>query len=213
VRPAFDKVFHDAYYSPDRRKETTTMNGRRLLTFSLLATALVLGGCTKKNGGGADSALLGQNNGTVAGIKWGVPSRWLAQGERPMRAATYGVPAAEGDSEGGECAVFYFGNDQGGTIDANIDRWVGQFEQASAPVRGTKDVNGMKVTTVEIAGSYLAPSGPMMMPSGKKDNFKLLGAIIQGPEGSVFFKFTGPAKTIDASAAEFDAMIGSIRKQ
>ncbi|MGA9120272.1 MAG: hypothetical protein WB699_12990, partial [Bacteroidota bacterium] len=63
------------------------------------------------------------------------------------------------------------------------------------------------------AGSYLAPSGPMMMPSGKKDNFKLLGAIVEGAEGSVFFKFTGPAKTIDTSTPEFNAMIESIRKQ
>ncbi len=189
------------------------MNRRSVLAIIVITAAMVIVGCNKKNAGGANSALLGQSSGSVAGLTWGVPSAWLAQGQRPMRAATYGVPAAEGDTEGGECAVFYFGNDQGGTVDANIDRWVGQFEQAAAPTRGTKEVNGMKVTTVEIAGSYLAPSGPMMMPSGKKDNFKLLGAIVEGAEGSVFFKFTGPAKTIDTSTPEFNAMIESIRKQ
>jgi hypothetical protein len=129
-----------------------------------------------------------------------------------MRAATYAIPAAQGDSDAAECAVFYFGNDQGGTVDANIDRWVGQFEQAGAPDRGTKDVGGMKVTAVSITGSYLAPSGPMMMPTGKKDNYKLLGAIVEGPQGSVFFKLTGPVKTVDASSGEFDALINSIQK-
>ena len=179
----------------------------------LFLAAIVAAGCGKKSESGYNSALLGQNGGSVAGLKWGVPTRWLVEGQRPMRAATYNVPAAEGDSENAECAVFYFGNDQGGTIDANIDRWVGQFEQASAPDRGTKDVNGMKVTTVGIAGAYLAPSGPMMMPTGKKDNFKLLGAIVQGPQGSVFFKLTGPKKSVDASSSEFDALIGSIHKE
>ncbi len=189
------------------------MNRRILTPALILAVALVLAGCSKKSDSGYNSALLGQNNGTVAGLKWGVPNRWLVEGQRPMRAATYNVPASEGDSEAAECAVFYFGNDQGGTIDANIDRWVGQFEQASAPDRGSKDVSGMKVTTVAISGTYLAPSGPMMMPTGKKDNYKLLGAIIQGPQGSVFFKLTGPMKSVDASSAEFDALIGSIRKE
>ncbi len=188
------------------------MNKRTITPALLLAAVIVFSGCSKKSDSGYNSALLGQNNGTVAGLKWGVPSRWLVEGQRPMRAATYTVPASEGDSEGAECAVFYFGNDQGGTIDANIDRWVGQFEQASAPNRGSKDVNGMKVTTVAIAGTYLAPSGPMMMPTGKKDNYKLMGAIVEGPQGSVFYKLTGPSKTVEASSAEFDALIGSIRK-
>jgi len=38
----------------------------------------------------------------------------------------------------------------------------------------------------------------------------LLGAIVEGPHGSVFFKLTGPAKTIEAVSAEFDAMIHSL---
>jgi hypothetical protein len=129
-----------------------------------------------------------------------------------MRAATYAIPPAEGDTEQGECAVFYFGNDQGGSVDANIDRWHGQFEGAGAPSRSTKDIGGMPVTFVAIAGAYLAPSGPMMMSSGKKENYRLMGAIVSGPQGSVFFKCTGPAKTIAAAQAEFDAMIGSMTK-
>src|SRR3989442_5734028 len=43
------------------------------------------------------------------GIEWTPPSRWTAQSERPMRLATYLVPAAPGDREGAEGAVFYFG--------------------------------------------------------------------------------------------------------
>jgi hypothetical protein len=52
----------------------------------------------------------------------------------------------------------------------------------------------------------------MMMSSGKKENYRLLGAIVAGPQGSVFFKFTGPAKTVAAAQPEFDALIASMTK-
>jgi len=171
-------------------------------------------GCTKKQPEqtAGDSASLGSGSGSVAGIKWSVPKRWNTQGERPMRIATYSVPPSEGDTEQGECAVFYFGNDQGGGVDANIDRWISQFETTGIPGRALKELAGMKITLVQIAGTYLSPGGPMMQSTGKKENYRLLGAIVEGPQGSVFFKFTGPAKTVGAGEGVFNAMVESIAK-
>lgn len=185
-----------------------------------VAVVLVLGmfpsaGCTKKSSGQAagNAASLGSGSGTVAGLKWSVPKRWTAQGERPMRIATYSIPQAEGDTDQGECAVFYFGNDQGGGVDANIERWISQFETTGIPGRAQKEVDGgMKVTLVQITGTFLSPGGPMMQSTGKKDNYRLMGAIVEGPQGSVFFKFTGPAKTVGAAEGEFNALVESITK-
>ena len=59
----------------------------------------------------------------VAGIEWTAPAGWAAKGESPMRAASYTIPPAAGDSEGGECVVYYFGAGQGGGVEANIKRW------------------------------------------------------------------------------------------
>ncbi|HUI10399.1 MAG TPA: hypothetical protein VL221_08730 [Bacteroidota bacterium] len=177
--------------------------------------ALPLAGCSKKQSAdipGANMASLGSSTGVTAGIRWSIPKRWTDEGTRPMRVATYGVSASEGDPEGGECAVFYFGSNQGGTVDQNIDRWVTQFETTGMPIRATKSIGGMNVTLVQIAGAYLAPSGPQMQSTGKKENFRLLGAIVEGPEGMVFFKFTGPAKTIGEAEGEFNAMIASLAK-
>ena len=188
------------------------MNWRSMTVIAAGALMLVAGGCAKKQASVPQGELLGQETGTAAGVKWSVPKRWSLQGQRPMRAATYTIPVGEGDAEVGECAVFYFGPDQGGSVEANIDRWASQFEQPKISDHGSKDVNGMKVVTVQIMGTYLAPSGPMMEPSGKKDNFILRGAIVVGPQGPVFFKSTGPAKTMEASAGEFNAMIGSIAR-
>ena len=146
------------------------------------------------------------------GLKWTVPARWTAQGERPMRLATYSVPRAKSDPEDGECAVFYFGPNQGGGVEANIDRWVGQFENPSTPLRTTQTVHGLTIARVKMHGAYLAPGGPNMESQGKKPDYLLLGAIVTGPKGAVFFKFTGPAKTVEAAAAEFDRMLGTVKK-
>jgi hypothetical protein len=150
---------------------------------------------------------------SVAGMVWSRPQRWEKAANRPMRAATYNIPASEGDAEGGECAVFYFGTGQGGDVNLNIERWAAQFEPAEQVVKTTQQVAGMKVTRVQIDGAYLAPAGPMMQSQGKKENYRLLGAIVEAPEGSVFFKCTGPANTISTATPEFDAMVSSAAKE
>ena len=156
--------------------------------------------------------------GTAGGLKWTEPPSWKAQPERPMRAATYTVPRAAGDAEDGECAVFYFGPGQGGGVEANLKRWIGQFE---APGGGPADklaktskatVNGLAVTRIDLTGTYKASGGPMMQPGPAKPGYRLLGAIVEGPQGAVFFKLTAPAKTAAAQAAAFDKMIQSVSK-
>lgn len=187
---------------------------RRTTLVLVCGAFLLLGsGCARKQQNTPGMELLGEKRGSVAGVTWSVPGRWTEQGQRQMRVATYTIPAAEGDAEGAECAVFYFGSDQGGGVAENIDRWVQQFESPRVNDDGTKTPDAGKVTLVKISGTYTAPSGPMMMSTGKKENYELLGAILEGPQGMVFFKFTGPQKTVDAAHAEFTAMIESLSKQ
>jgi hypothetical protein len=149
----------------------------------------------------------------VAGVQWSYPDTWTRDTGRPMRVVTYTIPAAEGDAEAGECGVFYFGEQQGGDIDGNIQRWGAQFEGATQAEKTTSSVDGMNLTTVRISGTFLAPAGPMMQSQGKKENYRLLGAIIEAPGGMVFFKCTGPAKTIDAAQPVFLSMINSAKKK
>ena len=146
-----------------------------------------------------------------AGIKWTVPSNWKAEAQRPMRLATYTIPAAAGDADPGECGVYYFGQGQGGSVQANMDRWIGQFQSKEAPKRGERTVHGMKVTTLDVTGAYSGMGGPMAKSGAPpKSNYRLLGAIVEGPQGSVFFKFTGPAKTVAQGQATFDRLLASL---
>ena len=149
---------------------------------------------------------------TAGGIEWKVPARWTTGAGSAMRVATYAIPAAKG-AEPGECAVFFFGPGQGGSIDANVERWSKQFEGTPRPERTAATAAGLRVTRVQLAGTYLAPGGPMMQSTGKRAGTRLLGAIVEAPEGNVFFKLTGPAATVAASQPELDALVASIRKK
>lgn len=164
-------------------------------------------------GESATVPLAREESARAGGVRWSYPSRWVKRPAGAMRAATYAVPAAGGDAEGGECAVFYFGSQQGGDVEGNIRRWVAQFEKPTPPARSTLRVHGLTITRVQIAGTYLAPSGPMMASTGRREHYKMLGAIVEAPEGMVFFKTTGPARTVDQSEKEFDAMLASIAKE
>jgi hypothetical protein len=134
-----------------------------------------------------------------------------------MRAATYLVPASSGDKDNGECGVYYFGQGQGGSVQANLDRWIGQFLQADgkpspkAAKTSSETVHGLKVTTVDVSGAYTGMGGPMAGAGPAKPGYRLLGAIAEGPQGSLFFKFTGPAKTVAANQAAFHKMIQSLQ--
>lgn len=139
------------------------------------------------------------------GIHWDVPKSWEKGPAKMMRYATY-LP------KGAECAVFYFGPGQGGAVDDNIDRWVSQFENAPNPKREVSTIAGMRVTRVHIEGTYLSP-GADMQSQGKLPGYQMLGAIIDGPQGMVFFKLTGPKAAVASASKDFDAMLASLHAQ
>src|SRR5262245_469130 len=126
----------------------------------------------------------------AGGLSWKAPTEWTVEASAsPMRVGTYRFPASAGDPEPGEAAVFLFGAGQGGSVDANVERWNGQFTPetgAAKPARKTETVNGIQVTRVSTEGTY--SSGMPGGPRTSKPGFALLGAIAEGPGGNVFFK-------------------------
>jgi hypothetical protein len=143
---------------------------------------------------------------------WTDPPSWRrGMPKSAMRAAEYAVPRAAGDSEDGECVVYHFGTGQGGGVDENLTRWKGQFPDSTDAKTVTKQVSGMKVTRLELSGTY---GGGMPAPgqpaAGPKPHQRMIAAIVEAPAGSWFFKLTGPDATVKAAAAAFDAMIASL---
>jgi hypothetical protein len=152
---------------------------------------------------------------SVAGLKWTPPAGWKSSGATSMRAATYPVAPVPSDREGAECAVYFFGLGQGGSIQANIDRWEGQFKAPGGKPASAKvakiNIHGLPVTTIDVSGEYSGMPGPAAPPVSVSD-YRLLGAIIEGPGGNVFIKFTGPAKTMAANQSKFQQLLASFEK-
>jgi hypothetical protein len=153
---------------------------------------------------------------SVAGLKWTPPVGWKSSGSTTMRAATYPVAPVQGDQEGAECAVYFFGPGQGGSIQANIERWEGQFTTAGgkpAPAKVAKiTIHGMPVTTIDVSGEYSGMAGPTATTPIHVSGYRLLGAIVESPSGNVFVKFTGSARTMAANQAKFQQLLDSFEK-
>jgi hypothetical protein len=153
---------------------------------------------------------------SAGGLRWTMPGGWKAEPERPMRAATYTVPAAQGDKEPGECAVFFFGRGQGGTVQDNIDRWRGQIVGADGKPAVAKidkgQARGLTLTRIDSSGSYTGLGGPMATSARAVPGYRLLGAVVEGPGGNnVFVKFTGPARTVAANQKQFEQLLSSFQ--
>lgn len=107
----------------------------------------------------------------------------------------------------------------GGSIEANIDRWFGQFGQPDGSA--TKDraaikkltIAGCKVTLVDVSGTFRdMPGGPFA--GGKtveRPSYRMLAAIVETPsQGNYFLKFYGPSVTVGAYVDGFQTMVEGI---
>jgi hypothetical protein len=145
------------------------------------------------------------------GVEWQTPARWVEEPASGMRLATYAIPASSGAGEGARCAVYYFGPGQGGGRDDNIERWIGEFENPGKPSRRDFQVRGLEVAQVGVTGTYMAHAAPSDGAAGSAPGWMLLGAVVEGPHGALFFKLTGPAASAASAAKEFDALLASLR--
>ena len=155
----------------------------------------------------------------AAGLTFTAPNGWKPVAtSSSMRVAQFTVPRASGDAQDGELVVYYFGG-SGGTVEANIERWVGQMQQpdgrpsTAVMKRQSRTVNAMKVMLVDVSGTYVAEVTPGSPQRHNSPNFHLRAAVIETSNGPYFIKLTGPAKTIAASEKSFEAFLSSLKFQ
>ena len=70
----------------------------------------------------------------------------------------------------------------------------------------TITVNGLKVTTVDVTGTYTAQMSPGSETRHNDANYRLRAAVIETAKGNYFVKLVGPAKTVgrwEQSFADF----------
>lgn len=103
----------------------------------------------------------------------------------------------------------------GGGVEANVERWVGQFRtpagEAPEPKIEELEVAELPVHLVTLEGVFLDQRGPFA-PATRREDFQMLGAIVDLPGGAdLFLKLTAPAKTASAAAKGFRRMVESLR--
>lgn len=157
----------------------------------------------------------------LAGVTWKAPAplEW-SEPKKPMRQAEYTVAGA-GKAEAATLTVHHFPG-MGGTVQENVDRWVGQFEAPGGAPKTAKrtkankgpnvvkrTIRGLPVTTVDMRGAYGGMRIPGRPAAPPKPDQRLLGAIVEAPQGLVFFKLTGPAATVGGAADAFEELVSS----
>ena len=145
----------------------------------------------------------------AGGLRFPLAKGWtLKKAPRTMSAG--GMTYKTDDNEKGLDADFYhFGKGQGGSVAANIARWKGQFQGKPKEVETAKLAEG-KIEFLHLEGTFL--SGP---PFGKKTPLKdhaMLAAMLQGKDGPVFVKMTGPKQHVAKTSAAFKALVESAFK-
>ena len=146
-----------------------------------------------------------QSNSQATGeLRYKAPDGWVKeQTTSSMRVAQYKLPKTEGDPEDALLVLYFFGPTQGGAVQANIDRWISQMQQPDGSASKdkarteTSTVNGLKITSVDVSGTYTAEMAPGTPGQRNDANYRMRAAVVETPKGNYFLKIVGPAKTMD----------------
>jgi len=147
----------------------------------------------------------------AAGLRFVLPPSF--ESEPPASPMRLAQAVIAGDAGPAELALFHFGAGQGGSVEANFERWTSQVERAPGspgPQRGSFSAGELEVEWIEAAGTML-PSGMGPGPKTPQPGYRLLGAVVEGDGGPWFFKVTGPDATVAAAREPFLAMLRGVR--
>jgi hypothetical protein len=127
----------------------------------------------------------------------------------------FAIGASKGDPADGRLTVM----GAGGGVQANVERWYGQFTQPDGG--STKErakvkkihVGGQDVTLVDISGTFRDQPGPVA-PVVERPKYRMLAAIIETKSlGDYFIKFYGPQRTVTDNEKAFLEMIDSLESK
>lgn len=143
-------------------------------------------------------------------FKFNAPSSWEKKTPKSnMLEAEFSVPKTnEQDPANGRITFMA----AGGSIKANLDRWMGQFKNADGSAiadvePSVFEVDGKKVHLLDLRGTFADSMRGPMGPKTNRENYRMLGTIVENEGGLYFIKFYGPKPIVDANADEFQSML------
>ena len=143
---------------------------------------------------------------TVAGVKYSVPADWE---EQPRKSdyvlGEFSIPGAGG-------AARLTLSSAGGGIEANVERWRGQFNRGPSdpePKESEITFDGQPATLVELAGTY----SDMFGGGAPSKSWRMLGVALPLGTTNYFVKLTGPAATVTPRRDEFLKFVESAKME
>ena len=118
-----------------------------------------------------------------------------------MRKAQFRLPRAGKDTADASLVVYHFGA-QAGSLQANLDRWCGQFVQpdgkpsSEAMKSSQHDVNGIPVHEIDLSGTYVAETAPGSGEHVHEEGWRMLAAVFEAKDGPYYAKLVGPSATV-----------------
>jgi hypothetical protein len=154
----------------------------------------------------------------VGDLKFTIPAKWkIEMVESPARGGQWRVPPLRPDGEGGEVVAFYFGPGIGGSAKENIEAWIGTMFNAEGHPAAAEikqhEMGGLKISQVVLFGTYNQVVSLPGVPPVPNSNYGLLGAVIENPQGNIYWRFTGPETLITANLPLFNKVIDSVKPQ
>ena len=136
-------------------------------------------------------------------ITLNVPTTWKqSPASNNLRTAQFAIPKVEGDRDDAELVVYFFGG-AGGGVNANLERWSGQFQPGGKKQKIYKGESKQgEYYLLDITGVYNKPIGP---PINRQTNptpgYQMLAVVLMVKDkGNYFLKLTGPQKTVAAAS-------------
>jgi len=147
----------------------------------------------------------------IGNLQGVVPDAWMRENpSNSMRLAQFNI-----SDKSKRCELIVFSG-IGGSVDANLNRWLGQFLDSDkkrmtdySTVRNEK-IHELEITFAYTAGIYLKSGMGNRGPTVEKPNYGLLAAIVRATNETYYFKCTGPKKTLDNYINSFETFIRSL---
>ena len=137
-----------------------------------------------------------------------IPKAWVDQATTSAsRLAQWAI----GKKDKATLTVYWFGKKGAGTSKANLARWQKQLKGKDVATTSPATPKGFKAHMVDKSGTYVAEVRPGSPQRRNEKDWRMLAAVLETPEGPLYLKFVGPAKTVAQGEAEFLALLNSFK--
>ena len=155
----------------------------------------------------------------IAGATYMPASQWNDLGTQGTSIARYAFGPLENDKNPATLAIYYSGKDTKGNWEKDFERWISWMsfpdgrDPKSAALTHDRKVDGMTAHVLSIFGNCKVPAERSVSGQIVQGNkYRLLGVVLEAPDGDVVFELSGPDYTARIMIEAFMTGIYKLKK-